>query len=176
MSIESQQNQALDLCQLDAAPCSPDWVQAIMDAASLIRQGMDKLDRGPMLYYLENAAGSVEYLLGRFSPFKIGDTVELIETPEITEKIAWGWLGAKHYLKAGATGRVLSVDCDRKGLFFGVEIYNQTYIYDGKESPVTKPYGFCFRERWLRLANVQAHSLSPAPSDIADSVTPKEAR
>jgi hypothetical protein len=28
----------------------------------------------------------------------------------------------------------------------------------------------------LTEANVQAHSLSPAPSDIADSVTPKEAR
>jgi hypothetical protein len=31
-------------------------------------------------------------------------------------------------------------------------------------------FSFCF------LPNVQAHSLSPAPSDIADSVTPKEAR
>lgn len=41
--------------------------------------------------------------------FKEGDRVELAETPEITEKKSWGWLGSKHYLIEGAKATVMDV-------------------------------------------------------------------
>jgi hypothetical protein len=116
---------------------------------------METLQGGPLDYYLEKMAGSVEYLLTRFSPFKVGDLVELTETPEISATVAWGWLGAKHYLVAGATGRVAIVDCDRSGLSYSVVMDNQTYIFEGGEHPVLRPLRFRFRERSLRLANAE---------------------
>ncbi len=138
----------------DAATCSPAWVITIREGAALLQAGMEKLQKGPLDYYLEKAAGSVDYLLARFSPFQIGDAVALTETPEISETVAWGWLGAKHFLKEGATGRVASVDCDSLGLIYDVVMDHQTYVYRGEEKPVDRPSSFRFRERWIRQANV----------------------
>ena len=36
--------------------------------------------------------------LFKYSKFKIGDIVQLKETPEISEKVAWGWLAYKNIL------------------------------------------------------------------------------
>lgn len=147
------------------AGCLPDlvrpaWVGAIKDGSALIKRGMALLEGGPLEYYLEKATGTVEYLLTRFSPFKVGDAVKLTATPEINEKVAWGWQGSKHFLKEGASGVVVAVDCDRDGLIFDVVMDNQTYVYGGEEKPVSQPKSFRFRERWIRRANDQA--LPPA--------------
>ena len=137
------------------AICSPVWISTILKGAAHLKAGMETLQGGPLDFYLEKMAGSVEYLLTRFSPFKVGDLVELTETPEISDTVSWGWLGAKHYMVAGATGRVASVDCDRSGLSYSVVMDNQTYIFEGRKHPVSTPKSFAFRERWLRLANTQ---------------------
>jgi hypothetical protein len=38
--------------------------------------------------------------------FKVGDRVELAETPEISEATAWGWLGSKHFMVEGAKATI----------------------------------------------------------------------
>lgn len=46
------------------------------------------------------------------APFKVGSRVRMTKTPVINEKEAWGWLGAKHFLVAGAIGTVQAIDFD----------------------------------------------------------------
>ena len=54
----------------------------------------------------------IVYANGLFerAPFQPGDRVRLSVTPTITTDVRWGWLGAKHFLVAGALGTVHEVD------------------------------------------------------------------
>ena len=73
-----------------------------------------------------------------FAKFKVGDIVELTDTPVITDKVSWGWLGYKDILVEGAEAKVTEVDW-YKGEF--------RYMLDmiGHDAN-----GFCFSECCLR--------------------------
>lgn len=48
--------------------------------------------------------------LFKYSKFKVGDKVKLIETPNITEKTNWGWIGYKDYIIKGANVTIQEID------------------------------------------------------------------
>lgn len=136
------------------AACSPDWVETIKEAANHLEKGMSLLRTGPLHYYLRKMTDSVEYLLNRCSPFKVGDLVELAETPVIDGDVAPGWMSSRHFLVEGAKATVRSVDCDGDGLYFGVCFEEETCIYNGQKRPVTSRHIYTFRERFLRKNSV----------------------
>lgn len=57
-----------------------------------------------------------EKTLFEFAKFKVGDVVQLSETPVINENQAHGWIGYKDILTKGAIAEIKKVDC-YKGAF-----------------------------------------------------------
>ncbi len=105
---------------------------------------------------LEKLLYTNQLFLEKYAPFKVGDRVELAVTPEISEKTAPGWLGAKHFLKKGATGVVKLVDTMKRStqevvLVFHVEFDKETWKDRlGEEKPVEKKHTFLFLEKDLK--------------------------
>lgn len=56
-----------------------------------------------------------QMLFERFCPFKTGQVVRLAKTPVINEQNAHGWLGSKHFLKAGALATIAERSLTYKG-------------------------------------------------------------
>lgn len=73
------------------------------------------------------------------SKFHINDRVQLKKTPEITNKVRWGWLGYKDILIEGAKGTVKEVIYYNHNFGYLVE-------FDNCKG------GFYFSEKWLRVA------------------------
>ncbi|UOF77341.1 hypothetical protein [Caudoviricetes sp.] len=103
------------------------------------------------VWEMEKLAEFVSFAIGKLSPLQIGDAAVLLETPEITEKKSWGWLGWKHMLVAGKRGVIRSVDWSDGTFVYSWEPEDQTWISstDGIERPVGSPALFTFGERWL---------------------------
>ena len=87
-------------------------------AAALMREANDLLARGPLDYYLTEMTAAYDLLMQRFSPFKVGDKVQLAKAPAI-EPIS-GWRAWQHLMHEGATGRVVCAECGSQGFMFGV--------------------------------------------------------
>lgn len=94
-------------------------VDNVKEGVALIQQGMSKLARGPLDYYLRNLTACYEFLL-TFAPYQPGDRVRLTKTPEISDRERWGWLRAKHFMKAGAIAQIVSVSSDGHGFDYGL--------------------------------------------------------
>lgn len=80
-------------------------------------------------------------------PFKPGDRVRLLVTPEINEKTSWGWLGAKHFLVKGALGTVKHVDYSKGHFRADVIMDDESHLdRDGVKHmiPLEKRGLFCF--------------------------------
>lgn len=75
------------------------------------------------------------------APFRPGDRVRLTKTPEISEKVAWGWLGAKHMMVEGATATVQGLDFSGGHFEAWVYMDNETYRSSrtGELKPVDRP-------------------------------------
>jgi hypothetical protein len=117
----------------------------------LFKKAINLLDSGPLHYYLEKLTECREEFFKRCSPFRVGDTVEMVKTPNIDEKS--GWWGSRHFLVAGSSATVKSIDF-RKGKFmFDVCFTDESWIgMDGKVTPM-KPenrHTFCFSESYFR--------------------------
>lgn len=127
-------------------------IERVRDGFAAIKDGISLLN--PLEYYLEKLTGCYDLLIARFAPFKVGDTVELLETPVISEEECWGWLGGKHFLVKGARGEVCEVDVDGEGFTAYVAFEEDSWIesHTGRVNPRPrkdrKRYGF--GERWLR--------------------------
>lgn len=85
------------------------------------------------------------------APFKEGDRVRLAETVEITGEKSHGWLGAKHFLVAGARAIVRDVSLYGGSYSYGVSFPEESWIsrYGPKEEegkihamPQTHTYSF----------------------------------
>lgn len=94
-------------------------IENVKEAADLIQQGMNKLAKGPLDYYLRNLAACYEFLL-TFAPYQPGARVRLTKTPEISDRERWGWLRAKHFMKTGAIATIVSVSSDGHGFDYGL--------------------------------------------------------
>jgi hypothetical protein len=104
-------------------------------------------------YKLTSVIANHNSLFDRFCPFKIGDRVTLLKTPEISDTVAWGWIGSKHFLTEGAIGTIHSVDYYRNLFQFGVQFDDDSWISssDGIVHPtdVDRRGSFLFSEEWL---------------------------
>lgn len=71
-----------------------------------------------------------EYAEGLYarSLFKNGDRVALSATPEISDTVAWGWRGAKHFLVKDAKGNVVNVDFYKGEFRYGIVFDDETWI------------------------------------------------
>jgi len=89
--------------------------------------------------------------------FKVGDHVELAETPVITERTAHGWLGSKHFLLEGAKATVSDVDC-RSGEFgydivFDDESWKESFTGVIHQTEAKHKHCYYFPEERLRTVN-----------------------
>jgi len=110
----------------------------VVSALGKFKEGMDILSRGPAEFYLKKMAEYAEALFSRFAPKRRGDTAILRHAPEISEKVAPGWMASKHFLVAGAVGTVDSVDYYDGKFRIGVVFVDESWIdRDGKKQPVT---------------------------------------
>ena len=93
---------------------------ALREAAKPLANALADVGGGSLVE--ERVSDALLMLFTRFAPFRVGDRVRLTETPEISEKVSWGWLGGKHFLVKGALATVQTVDvCKdkfRAGLIF----------------------------------------------------------
>lgn len=126
-------------------------IQNVKDGFSLIEEGMSKLSRGSLHFYLDELTACYDLLINKYAPFKVDDIVILTRTPEISNEVSHGWMGAKHFLIKGARGRIQSVSCGSRGFRFDVIFDNETFIdYLTKEPKApTEKHCFAFGEDWL---------------------------
>src|SRR6267142_5517691 len=59
--------------------------------------------------------------------FKVGDRIELAETPVITDKIAYGWLDSKHFIIEGAKGTVQEISYYKGQFGYSVVLDNESW-------------------------------------------------
>jgi len=107
------------------------------------------LDFRPFIERLEHAEELRKGILSR-SVAKLEDRVELIKTPDINEKDSWGWMGAKHFLKAGAKGFVKELSFWDGKIRYGIIFDLDSYIFDGKLNPVERKGIYMFPESYIK--------------------------
>ena len=134
--------------------------EEIREAARLIKQGMSILDSGPLDCYLHRLAKCYDFLL-TFAPYQPGERVRLIKTPVITERECCGWIGAKHFLKAGAVATVRRVWSDGVCFSYGLEFDDDSWL--SSHDRVVHPYPpeerhpYCFEPSYFeRLPTTSA--------------------
>jgi hypothetical protein len=71
-------------------------------------------------YTIERLEDAVSGLYS-FAKFRVGNNVILNKTPVINEKVAWGWLGCKHFLIEGAQAIVCDVDWYKGRFRYGIK-------------------------------------------------------
>jgi hypothetical protein len=130
-------------------------IDNIKEGVALIRSGMDKLARGPLDYYLLNLAACYELLL-TLAPFQPGDRVRLTKTPEISNTVSWGWLRAKHFMKAGTVARVMDVSCDGRKFSYSLRFEEDSWL---DSHGVIHPHAesergtYCLTAEWFEKAD-----------------------
>lgn len=95
-------------------------IDNIKQAFALLKQAQDMLNSGPAGYYLDTLVSAYELLMSRYAPFRVGDSVQLVNVPEISERINPGWRGYEAVLVADANGVVTSAECRAGRFVFGV--------------------------------------------------------
>lgn len=130
-------------------------IERLKEAMGHLRAAQDIFNGGPLDYYLRKLTGAYEYLL-TLSPFKVGDRVQLADTPTITPKKSWGWMPYKHYLVKGSIARVATIEADEQGFSYELQFENASHIdHRGVESidpePIEKRGTFYFRSKWIEV-------------------------
>jgi hypothetical protein len=83
--------------------------------------------------------------------FKVGDRVEIANTPVITDKIAYGWQGGKHFLVKGAKGIIGTIDYYNDHFGYGVLFDDESWKdAKGVIHPVSERSHYHFKEENLR--------------------------
>ena len=95
------------------------------ESMNRIKSLLDFIDK------LALSPSEIDYVIERYEYFKaelfkqakfnVGDYVALVETPEITDKVAWGWTAYKDILVKGRTGEVKEVDHYKGRFRYGIE-------------------------------------------------------
>jgi hypothetical protein len=127
-------------------------IEKVKQGLKLLDEGMRLLGAGPMDYYAQRLVGCYEFLL-TLAPHQPGDRVRLIDTPVITERESWGWLGGKHFLVKGAIAVVHSVEANFDGFSYFLKFEDDSWINSYTKEVNPRPpkerdiYGF--REKWI---------------------------
>jgi hypothetical protein len=92
-------------------------------------------------------------LFDRFCPFQIDDQVELTITPEISETVRHRWLGAKHFLIAGAIAVVVDRGYRDDKFLFGLKFEGESWIdRNGTEKAIPYDRIYYFSEDFVKKA------------------------
>jgi len=112
---------------------------------------LDSLLDNEFGYRLNQVLESYASLFDRFCPYKVGDRVQLKETPDIPK--GSGWYGSRHFLIKGAIATVKALEY-RDDLFcFGLEFDDETWIdMHGEVKPVSAKHLFYLSENWIEEA------------------------
>ena len=110
---------------------------------------------GDSNYKIERVLESYTALFDRSCPHKVGDRVEMSETPVINEHKRWGWSSAKHYLIEGSPGVVVGRDFYKGSFRFDVEMDLESYIptwnnEEGNWKKSSSRHTYCLNESQLR--------------------------
>ena len=102
-------------------------------------------------YELECLIEAHRLLLTEYVPFKVGDRVELSQTPEIPSDS--GWACSKHFLVEGAAGEVKSSEVTSTGnIWYNVEFDDESWVdRNGVVLPVSTKHTYHFKKELLRL-------------------------
>lgn len=85
------------------------------------------------------------------SKFKVGDRVEIAETPVINEKECWGWLSSKHFLIEGAKATISEISYYNNDFGYLVIFDDESWKdQQGVIHPVSEKSRYHFWERDLR--------------------------
>ncbi len=136
-------------------------IEKVKEAFKLIEQGMGMLSGGPLDYYIRRLTGSYDFLL-TLSPFKMGELVQLADTPIINARDSWGWMPYKHFLVKGSVARVASIEADCDGFSYGLEFLEHSWINQHTKAvnpvPQKERGEFWFKQRWIEP---HGHSANP---------------
>lgn len=127
-----------------------DKMLALRDAAKSMAKAVEAVSGGTMVE--EDIRDALRMLFTRFAPFRVGDRVRLTETPEISDKVSWGWLGGKHFLVKGALATVREVNVRDDQFLVGLIFDDDSWVdRDGKRHPVAEKErgAYTFRERFI---------------------------
>lgn len=131
-----------------------DVTTTVGEGLEMIQNGLRRMERGPVSYYLEKLTGYAELLFDRFAPFKPGWRVALVASPKNCNDEDDGWYSCRHFLVPGATGTVESIDAGKDGFWVCVVFDRETWIdREGVEQPVTQKHTFCLHESMLEKSN-----------------------
>lgn len=106
-----------------------------------IKEGFETLQRAEPSYSMDCLLNAREQLLTRYSPFKVGDRVQLVEDVKLDR--GSGWYHCRHFLKAGFTATVHSVSiANSGGLRFDLIFDDESWI---DANGVVRPVPACNR-------------------------------
>lgn len=114
----------------------------MMDDIRMAKKGFDKIGKirslleGLDQHYFDKLLEYSEALF-TFSPYKIGDVVQLVKPPEITKDYNYGWWGYREVLVGGAIGVVEQVSYRKNRFEFGIQF------------GANKECTFWFDETWI---------------------------
>lgn len=137
--------------------------EKVREIADDLEKTLRHISTSQLPYYLRELVGAKEFLIRRFSPFKVGDRVELSYTPKIDPQNSWGWMGSKHFLLEGAQAVVEKVDCGSSGFSYAVIFDDESWIdHTGNvhARPEDEKHRFHFNETGLRKSDpaIQGHA------------------
>lgn len=116
-----------------------------------LNKSIKNIAKGPDEYYIDILIAAYEELL-RHAEFRVGDEFVLIK--KVDFKNAPGWAGCKHFMKPGATGKVIDVSYNLGGFSYGVEFDDESFVHPvtGKIEPILQKHIFHFRSGYLKRA------------------------
>ena len=124
-----------------------DYAQVLLEVKTKVSE-LDKLLSDQYCDGFNPILEKYSRLFNRFCPYKVGDRVQLKNTPDIHE--GSGWQGSKQFLVKGAIATVQSCDyC--KGLFvFQLVFDNESWIdMHGQIHQSDTKHTYLFSENWI---------------------------
>ena len=87
-------------------------------------------------YNLAQLMGGYEYLMKRFCPFEVNETVCLKETPDFTRAPGWG--SCKSWLVKNTRGIVKEATCEPDGFHFMIKFEKSSHLFHFREDELKK--------------------------------------
>jgi hypothetical protein len=128
-----------------------DHIDKLREGMEKVKDGFSMMIGGPMSFTLDCLLAAYNTLITEYAHFKVGERVELRDTPKAALKQECGWWHCRHFLVPGNEGTIQHVSCGSDGqLRYDVVFDRETWIdLDGKEQPVISKHAFCLYEKEL---------------------------
>lgn len=131
------------------------YAEEVQEFCELVQDFQNKTPR-ELNWKIEQLACSYKALFDRFCPYQIGDRVQLIATPVITQTVNNGWWGYRHLLVKGAKATVKERDYRSTSQEFVFQLEfdddNSWVDHKGAVHPSSEKGLFLFSENMMSLA------------------------